>query len=82
MAEDHEMKKQATALEQRLFICGSDERDKFQSRQVTHLITIANPGVSATRPSWFNGAHLQLCFGDVVSEAYAKRCRTKGSDHG
>ena len=71
------MKKLATTSEKQLFICGSDERDKYRSREVTHLITIANPGVSTTRPAWFNGSHLQLWFGDVASETDAKRCRTK-----
>jgi len=71
------MKNLVTTSDKQLFICGSDERDKYRSREVTHLLTIANPGVTTTRPAWFNGHHLELWFGDVVSETDAKRCRTK-----
>ena len=72
------MKRQST-LPQRVFICGVDERDKFQSQQVTHLITIGNPGVSSSKPIWLNGPQLHLIFGDVVSEADANRYRTKAA---
>ena len=30
-------------IQQRIQICGAAERDKLQSRQVTHLLTIGNP---------------------------------------
>lgn len=63
-------------LRQRLFICGFDERTKYQSRRISHLITVANPGAGEPRPAWFHGAHLDLRFGDVISEADAKHCRT------
>jgi len=61
---------------QRLFICGFDGRAEYQSRKVSHLISIANPGAAPSKPAWFTGAHLQLWFGDVISEADAKRCKT------
>ena len=63
-------------FQQRLFICGFDERIRFESRRISHLITIANPKAGPARPSWFNGAHLELQFGDVPSEADARRCKT------
>lgn len=31
-------------------------------------------------PTWFKGAHLQLWFGDVISQADAKRCKTRAPD--
>jgi predicted protein tyrosine phosphatase len=64
------------AFKQRLFICGLEERAKFQSRNLSHLITIANPGAALSHPSWFEGMHLQLRFGDVASEADARRWKT------
>jgi predicted protein tyrosine phosphatase len=63
-------------LKQRLFICGFEERAEYQSRNISHLITIANPGAVLSQPSWFKGVHLQLRFGDVVSEADARRWKT------
>jgi len=62
---------------QRLLICGADERDKSNRSSVTHIVSIANPGAGNSKPSWFNGAHLQLWFGDVISEADAKRCKSR-----
>jgi predicted protein tyrosine phosphatase len=59
-------------IQSRLWVCGSDKRDGM--REVTHRIIIANPGASQDS---FNGPHLQLWFGDVTSEADAKRCQTK-----
>lgn len=64
------------SFQQRLFICGFHERADYQSRQVSHLVTISNAGAVPTKPTWFEGVHLQLSFGDVVSEADAKRCKT------
>src|SRR5690349_2684078 len=63
-------------FKQRLFICGFEERAEYQSRNISHLITIANPGAALSQPSWFKGAHLQLRFGDVISDADARRCKT------
>jgi predicted protein tyrosine phosphatase len=63
-------------FKQRLFICGFEERAEYQSRNISHLITIANPAAALSQPSWFKGVHLRLRFGDVVSEADAKRCKT------
>ena len=60
-----------------VFICGIDEREKFRSQQITHIISIANPGAVFEKPSWFGGEHIQLWFGDVASEADAERCHTK-----
>src|SRR5262245_21164699 len=62
---------------QRLFICGLPERVKYQPRQLTHIVSVANPGAAPSRPDWFEGEHLQLWFGDVDSEADASRCQTR-----
>ena len=62
-------------FQQRLFICGADERTQYGPRRISHLITISNPGATRSDSSLV-GTHLQLQFGDVTSEADAKRCRT------
>jgi len=64
----------------RLFICGADEVDRYRARGITHLIRIVNPGFDSFSPEWFTQEYLQLAFGDVVSEADAKACRTKAPD--
>lgn len=60
-----------------IHICSYSERDNYRSQQITHLITIANPGADNVPPAWFVGDHLPLWFGDVVSEVDARQCRTK-----
>src|SRR5690349_13468367 len=69
-------------LQQRLFICGFDERAQYQARRITHLVTVANPGAGESRPQWFHGRHLDLRFGDVLSETDAQRCRTAAPNIG
>lgn len=64
----------------RLFICGADEIDGYCTHGITHLIRIVNPGISFSCPVWFKQEYLQLSFGDVVSEADARACRTKAPD--
>jgi predicted protein tyrosine phosphatase len=65
-------------FEPRLLICGAGELDRHKPRRrVTHWISIANPGAPSPKPSWFAGERLQLWFGDVVSEADARRGRTQ-----
>jgi len=39
-------------------------------------VSIADPRAAPSKPTWFKGAHLQLWFGDVISEVDAKRCKT------
>jgi predicted protein tyrosine phosphatase len=60
-------------------ICSYNERDNYRSQNITHLITIANPGADNDAPAWFTGDHLPLWFGDVVSEADARQCNTKAA---
>lgn len=60
----------------RLAICGSAERDFHCEKGVTHVIVVANPGAVAFKPATFDGAFLPLYFGDVISEADAKLCKT------
>ena len=59
-----------------IWVCGVEERFAFQSRQLTHLITITNPGCACSTPAWFKGEQLQFQFGDVVSEQDALNYRT------
>ncbi len=59
-----------------LFICGNDELERFRDHHLTHIISISNPSVSSNKPAWFRGEMLSLQFGDVISEADAKQCRT------
>ena len=63
-------------FQEKVFICGQNERDDYDCRQITHLVTVANPGVNSTRPSWFAGKHVELWFGDVASEADAASYNT------
>lgn len=60
-------------------ICSYNERENYRSQQITHLITIANPGADNDAPAWFVGDHLPLWFGDVVSEIDARQCNTKAA---
>ena len=63
------------APDPRFVVVGIDEVDDHRGR-VTHIVSIGNPGCAPTRPAWFRGEHLQLRFGDVVSEADARKWRT------
>lgn len=63
----------------KIHICSYNERENYRSQQITHLITIANPGADNDAPTWFTGEHLQLWFGDVVSEPDARQCNTKAA---
>lgn len=69
-----------SAFKHRLFVCGFNELAEFRSQKISHLVSIANPGAAQGKPSWFKGAHLQLWFGDVISEVDAKRCKTTAPD--
>ena len=60
-------------------VCGADELHVYSDKRLTHLITIANPGVIKHPPDWFSGEHLALSFGDVVSESDALQCKTKAA---
>lgn len=62
-----------------IWVCGATEIEQFRPKHLTHLITIANPGYAITTPAWFDGEHLQLHFGDVISEQDARACRTKAA---
>ncbi|PWU12382.1 MAG: hypothetical protein C5B50_21515 [Verrucomicrobia bacterium] len=63
--------------QQRLVICGVSDLERQCGQDITHLITISNPGAPCSKPNGFIGEHLQLWFGDVVSEEDARQCRTK-----
>jgi len=59
-----------------LFICGLDELEKFRSGNLTDIISICDPNSPPASLSWFKGERLTLFFGDVISEADAKQCRS------
>jgi predicted protein tyrosine phosphatase len=61
----------------RFLVCGADEIAGQRSHRLTHIVTVTNPGVPSSKPDWFKGDYLQLWFGDVVSEADARRCKTR-----
>ncbi len=63
------MNSSKTDFQDRLFVLGIDELARQQIKRFSHWISVINPGGSSPRPPVFDGAHLQLCFGDVVSEA-------------
>lgn len=63
----------------RLWICGAEEIDRFSDRQLTHLVTITNPGCACSTPAWFRGEQLQFSFGDVVSEHDACQYNTRAA---
>lgn len=67
------------ASEQRRFVCGIDERHEDQSRQISHLVSVSNPGAASSVPAWFKGAHLQPWFGDVISETDARNWKIKAA---
>lgn len=50
-----------------LSVCGKDEVDDFALRDVTHLLSIEDPGIAKETPPWFNGLHRQIHFHDVES---------------
>lgn len=54
-----------------LSICGKHELDKFAGRQVTHLLSIEDPGTHKETPGWFRGPHVQLQFNDVETRGHA-----------
>lgn len=61
----------------KILICGITEVDDYKNKGITHIIRVVNTSVENIRPAWFKGEYLQLCFGDVISEADAINCKTK-----
>jgi len=62
----------------RLSVCGIDEIDKFAGNNVTHLISIDDPGAPTETPEWFRGIHWHLVFQDVETVKQAKQFRALG----
>ena len=44
---------------------------RFADQQVTHLLSLEDPGTPKETPSWFKGPHVQLHFHDVDRTAEA-----------
>jgi predicted protein tyrosine phosphatase len=61
----------------RLFVFGTDELASRPGKQFAHWISITNPGASNPRLPGFAGKTLHLQFGDVFSEADARRCQKR-----
>lgn len=59
------------ALPYRLFVCGKGEVNGFASLDVTHLLSLEDPGTPKVTPMWFRGVHEQLQFHDVENAAEA-----------
>ncbi len=78
-SELERVKQRIMEKQHRIRVCGADEVDSFSANRLTHLITIANPGMVKRPPDWFIGDHLALSFGDVVSEKDARQCNTKAA---
>lgn len=79
-SELEQVQKRIMEKQHSIQVCGADEVDRFSANRLTHLITIANPGVVKQPPGWFIGDHLALSFGDVVSEKDARQCNTKAAN--
>ena len=60
-------------------VCSADELHCYSTKMITHLITVTNSGANNRPPEWFNGEHLALGFGDVVSEKDARQCNAKAA---
>jgi predicted protein tyrosine phosphatase len=54
-----------------LSICGKHELDRFEHREITHLLSIEDPGTPKETPCWFRGLHLQLQLHDIDTPAQA-----------
>jgi predicted protein tyrosine phosphatase len=63
-------------IQARLVICGVDKVSNYRLHNITHMVSIANPDARIVRPSWFAGEHLELWFGDVISDADAAKYKT------
>lgn len=61
----------------RLIICGVDEVSNYCRHNITHIVSIVNPGTSPVETEWFSGERLVLYFGDVVSAADAAQFHTQ-----
>jgi len=68
-------------VERRLVVVGAEEVAE-RGEGITHMVSIGNPGSSSSKPAGFRGEHLQLRFGDVVSEADARAWGTKAPTTG
>lgn len=78
-SELEQVQKRILEKQHSIKVCSADEVDTYVAKGLTHLITIANPGVVKRPPEWFSGEHLALSFGDVVSEKDARQCNTKAA---
>jgi predicted protein tyrosine phosphatase len=56
----------------RLSVCGKVEIHDFVDRQVTHIVSIDNPGTPTRTPDWFRGSHWHVFFHDVENADDAK----------
>jgi predicted protein tyrosine phosphatase len=59
-----------------LIICGADEVSNYRLHNITHILSVTCPEAYVVRPTWFTGEHLELYFGDVISESDAAQSKT------
>lgn len=64
--------KELQKSEMRISVCGKSEIDKFATSNVSHIISIDNPGSPTNTPEWFRGIHWHVVFQDVESANEAK----------
>ena len=64
-------------IQNRLVICGEHEIERFKDSGINHIVSVSNPGGTASIPNWFHGDRLELQFGDVISEADAASLGTE-----
>lgn len=57
----------------RISVCGRTEIPAFENRNVTHLLSIDNPGDMTPTPRWLDGTHWHVLFQDFESDDEALR---------
>jgi predicted protein tyrosine phosphatase len=62
----------AARLPFRVSVCSRQDVASFATRNVTHLLSIDNPGDPTPTPAGFKGPHRHVTFQDVESEAEAR----------
>ncbi len=56
----------------RFSVCGKNEIDNFSTKDVTHILSLEDPGTPKETPVWFKGVHWQIQFHDVESLSEAR----------
>ncbi|MFA7173901.1 MAG: protein-tyrosine-phosphatase [Kiritimatiellia bacterium] len=59
------------SLPYKISICGLRELPQFETRGITHLLSIDSPGSPTATPEWFTGTHWHVAFVDFESKKMA-----------